>query len=150
MVYKKCCKTATFLEVRRSGMIKTEDCKDKERYKRVKVNETISRWTEKTMYGQFHRDVEENTDQEKRWLWLAKSDLKPETEALICAAQEQALRTNYIKHRIDHTAESDRCRICGDKRETIWHITSQCTPLAQREYKRRHDNMARILHWSLC
>ena len=92
------------LEVRRSGMIKTEDCKDKKHYKGVKVTETISTWTEKTMYVQFHRDVEERTDQEKRWLWLAKSDLKPETEALICATQDQALRTNYIKHRVDHTA----------------------------------------------
>ena len=138
------------LEVRRSGMIKTEDCKDKKHYKTVKMTETVSRWTEKPMHGQFHRDVEERTDQEKRWLWLAKSDLKPETEALICAAQEQALRTNYIKHRIDHTAESDRCRVCGDKGETVWHITSQCTPLAQREYKRRHDNVARIVHWAIC
>ena len=34
------------LEVRRSGMIKTEDCKDKKHYKTVKVTETVSRWTE--------------------------------------------------------------------------------------------------------
>ena len=138
------------LEVRRSGMIKTEDCKDKKHYKTVKVTETVSRWTEKPMHGQFHRDVEERTDQEKRWLWLAKSDLKPETEALICAAQGQALRTNYIKHRVNYIAESDRCRVCGDKGETAWHITSQCTPLAQRECKRRHDNVARIVHWAIC
>ena len=107
------------LEMRRSGMIKTEDCKDKKHYKTVKVTETVSRWTEKPMHGQFYRDVEERTDQEKRWLLLAKSDLKPETEALICAAQEQALRTNHIKHRVDHTAESDRCKVCGDKGETV-------------------------------
>ena len=81
---------------------------------------------------------------------MAKSDLKPEKEALVCAAQEQALRINYIQHRVDHTAESDRCKVCGDKGETVWHITSQCTPLAQREYKRRHDNVARIVHWELC
>ena len=69
-------------------MIKTEDCKDKKHYKRVKMTETKSRWTEKTMHGHFYRDVEERTDHEERWLWLAKSDLKPETEALICAAQQ--------------------------------------------------------------
>ena len=39
------------LEVRRSGMIKTEDCKDKKHYKIVKVTETVSRWTEKPMHG---------------------------------------------------------------------------------------------------
>ena len=81
---------------------------------------------------------------------VEKGDLKPETEALICAAQEQALRTNYIKHKIDHTREDDKCRMCGQKGETVWHITSECEKLAQREYKRRHDNVARIIHWELC
>ena len=138
------------LEVRGSGLVGIEDCKDKTQYKRLKATETENRWTEKRMYGQFYRDIEEKTDTEKRWLWMTKSDLKPETEALICAAQEQALRTNYIKHRIDHTAESDKCRICGEKGETVWHITSQCTPLAQKEYKRRHDNVGRLVHWELC
>ena len=33
-------------------------------------------------------------------------DLKAGTEALICAAQDQALRTNYVKHHIDKTLES--------------------------------------------
>ena len=81
---------------------------------------------------------------------MKKGDLKPETEALICAAQEQALRTNYIKHKIDHTHEEDKCRMCGQKGETVWHITSECEKLAQGEYKRRHDNVARIIHWELC
>ena len=83
-------------------------------------------------------------------LCTKKGDLQPETEALICAAQEQALRTNYIKHKIDHTWEDDKCRMCGQKGETVWHITSECEKLAQGEYKRRHDNVARIIHWELC
>ena len=65
MLYKNAVEPL-LLEVRRSGMVKTEDCMDKKHYKRVKVTETISRWTEKTMYGQFHRDVKARTDQEKR------------------------------------------------------------------------------------
>ena len=38
----------------------------------------------------------------------------------------------------------------GQKGETVWHITSECEKLAQGEYKRRHDNVARIIHWELC
>ena len=38
--------------------------------------------------------------------WIAKVDLKGSTEALICSAQEQALRTNYTRFHIDHTVES--------------------------------------------
>ena len=64
---------------------------------------------------------------------MKKGDFKPETEALICAAQEQAIRTNYIKHKIDHTREDDKCRMCGQKGETVWHITSECEKLAQGE-----------------
>ena len=36
------------------------------------------------------------------------------------------------------------------KGETVWHITSESEKLAQGGYKRRHDNVARIIHWELC
>ena len=79
-----------------------------------------------------------------------KADLKVETEAMLYAAQEQAIRTNYVKHKVDKTAQSPICRICDKKSESISHIVSECEKLAQKEYKRRHDNVARIVHWKLC
>ena len=82
------------------------------------------------------------------WEWIRKSDLKVETEALIFAAQEQALRTNYVKFNIDKSVDSPLCRLC--KGETINHILSECKMLVQKEYKRRHDNIARLVHWKLC
>ena len=66
------------------------------------------------------------------------------TEVLICAAQEQALRTNWVKHHIDKTAPSPLCRFCAN------YIVSGCEKLAQREYKRRHDIVAKMVHWRLC
>ena len=30
------------------------------------------------------------------------------------------------------------------------HITSGCEKLAQKEYKRRHDNVAKKVHWDIC
>ena len=73
-----------------------------------------------------------------------------ETEALIFAAQEQALRTNVVKCNIDKTGSSPLCRLCGEKNETVTHLVCGCKVLAQKEYKRRHDNIARIVHWKLC
>ena len=35
------------------------------------------------------------------------------------------------------------CRLCGDRDETINHIISECSKLAQKEYKARHDWVAR-------
>ena len=55
----------------------------------------------------------------KRNMELAeKADLKVETEAMLCAAQEQAIRTNYVKHKVDKTAQSPLCRICDKKSES--------------------------------
>ena len=76
--------------------------------------------------------------------------MKVETEAMLYAAQEQAVRTNYVQHKIDKTAQSPFCRMRDKKSETISHIVSGCKKLAQKEYKRRHDNVARIVHEKLC
>ena len=40
--------------------------------------------------------------------------------------------------------------MCDKKSETICHIVSECEKLAQKEYNRRHDNVARIVHWKFC
>ena len=106
-------------------------------------------WKQKVMHGQFVRD-KEGVKWDKSWQWLAKGDLKGCTEALTCSAQEQALRTNYTKFHIDKNADSPLCRMCGEKGETISHLVSECGKLAQREYKRRHDNVARYVQWQLC
>ena len=108
------------------------------------------RWIGKRMHGQFIRDLPEAVDKEKTWQWLSKCDLKVGTEALICAAQEQSIRTNYVKYHIDKTAENPLCRLCGQKGESVQHIVSACGKLAQKEYKRRHDNVARKIHWDIC
>ena len=50
-----------------------------------------------------------------------QSDLKVQTEATICTAQEQALRTNYTKNKIEKTLENPMCRMCGERGETVQH-----------------------------
>ena len=68
-------------------------------------------------------------------MWLKGTGIKRETESLILAAQEQAIRTNVIKAKIDNTWEESKCRMCGNVDETVNHIVSECNMLAQREYK---------------
>ena len=36
------------------------------------------------------------------------------------------------------------------KDKIINHITSECSMLAQNQYKKRHDSVARSVHWNLC
>ena len=40
--------------------------------------------------------------------------------------------------------------MCDKKSQTISPIVSQCEKLAEKEYKRRHNNVARIVQWKLC
>ena len=69
---------------------------------------------------------------------------------MVCAAQEQAIRMNHIKYNIDKTADSPTCRLYKERGETVSHIVSECKKLAQTDYKRRHDNVAKMIHWKLC
>ena len=55
------------------------------------------------------------------------------------AAQNSTIRNKHIKARIDKTLQNSKCRLCGDRDETINHIISECSKLAQKEYKARHD-----------
>ena len=45
--------------------------------------------------------------------------------------------------------ENSRCRLCGERDETINHIR-ECSKLAQREYKTRYDQVGKMIHWKLC
>ena len=127
-------------------IVEEENLQDYER--RIK-EEKVKSWKEKALHGEF---VQQTTDVagEESWRWLRNGFLKKETEGLILAAQEQALRTNSIKHSIDKTSETPLCRLCGESTETVWHIVSGCKKLAQNEYRKRHDKVALRVHWEVC
>ena len=84
---------------------------------------------------------------DKTWTLLRKGNFKRETEALLITAQNNALRTNHIKARIDKTQQNSKCRLCGDINETIIHIISECCKLAPKEYKTRRDWEGKVIHW---
>ena len=65
------------------------------------------------------------------------------------AAQNSAIRTNHIKARIDNTQQNSKCRLCGDRDETINHIISGCSKLARKEYKARHYWVGNVIHWEM-
>ena len=100
--------------------------------------------------GQFIRDTENVANKEATMQWLKRGILKKETEGFIIAAQDQALRTNAIKVNIDKQTGTSMCRLCGEKEETVDHLVSSCSKIAQTDYKGRHDKVAANLHWSLC
>ena len=102
------------------------------------------------MYGQFVREIPEEIDKDLSWKRLVQNDLEEQTEAMICAAQEQVLRTNHTRNKIDKTLANPLCRIYGERGETVQHIIRERKNLAQRECKRRPVTIAKLVHWKLC
>ena len=104
---------------------------------------------EKQLYGHFKRLIS-NLAHEKTWIWIRKGNRKREKESLILAAQNNAIRTNYNKTRKDKMQQNSKCRLCGDRDETINHIISECSKLAHKEYKTRHDWVGKVIHFEMC
>ena len=89
----------------------------------------------------------DNISYEKTRTWLRKGNLKRKTESLLIAAQNNAIRTNHIKAKIDKRQQNSKCRLCSDRDENIYHIISKCSKLATKEYKTRQDWVGTVIYW---
>ena len=83
--------------------------------------------------------TQENVDEAK------KENFKRETEFLLITAQNNAIRTNHFKARIEKTQQNNSCSLCGDSDESINHKISECSKLAQKEDKTIHDWVGKVI-----
>ena len=116
--------------------------------KRSKKEKRLEEWGEKVLHGQYLRQTKE-VRSDQCWAWIQNGDLKRETESLIVAAQNQSIRVNLVNAKIDKSQGDSLCRMCRKVDESIDHIVSGCSKLAQKECKRRHGNLGKIVHWKL-
>lgn len=126
-----------------------DEIEDVKEFKKRKTEERMQEYSNKELHGQFIREVKD-VSCDKSWVWLRDGNLKKETESLIISAQTQSIRTNLIKTKIDKSQDNPKCRLCHQKDESVNHILCECTALAQKEYRKRHDGVAKALHWDLC
>ena len=75
--------------------------------------------------------VQEKLLREKPGHNFRKEKLKRETESFLIGAQNNAIRTNYIEAKNDNPLQKSKCRLYGEKDETINHILSGYSKLAQ-------------------
>ena len=111
-------------------------------YKKRMADERKDRLLGKILHGRFFRDVKEVAS-DKSWQWLRGGYLYKGTEGYICAAQENVLNTRNYCVSVTHQGNDNMCRMCGEYAETVGHLVSACTKLAQTEYRRRHDTMGK-------
>ena len=55
-----------------------------------------------------------------------------------------------MKVRIDKIQQNIKCRLCGGRDETINHLKSECRKLVQKEYKTKHDWVAKVISREMC
>ena len=107
------------------------------------------KWEEKQLYGRLKWLIN-NISHHKTRTWLRKGNFKRETESLLIVAQNNTAITNHIKARINKMQQNSKCRLCGDRDETINHIINESSKLALKEYKTRYDCVAKVIHSEMC
>ena len=75
------------------------------------------------------RDKQEKISRKKTRTRLRKRSHERETESLLRAPQKNGIRTYYFEAKIDKMPRNSRGMLCGDKKETINHIISECSKL---------------------
>ena len=82
-----------------SGGKRLSEVEHPDAFKKWLKEKKRSQWMGKRLHGRFLKDIEK-VNTERTWKWLKREHLKKKTDAMMCAAQEQALWGNSIKHHI--------------------------------------------------
>ena len=117
--------------------------------KRRLADERIRRIIGMKTHGRYFRENNGIAD-DRSWYWVSHSYVTKNTEGFVFAAQENAIKTKYMRAKILGEGTDASCRVCQKDLETVGHLVSGCGVLAQREYKRRHDRMGLKIYWELC
>ena len=95
------------------------------------------KWEEKQLYGRFKRLINNTSHEKSRTL----------KESLLIEVQSNTVRTIHIKARIDNKIANVGYVVIETKRSII---ISECSKLAQKDYKTRHDWVGKVIHREMC
>ena len=104
--------------------------------KRAIIENRKERFGEKPLHSAYFKETKDYKDERESWKLLTNGYLKKETQGMLMAVHYQAIRTNWVSVVIYKRQGSAKCKMCGEKVETISHIVSECKNLAQNEYKK--------------
>ena len=116
----------------------------------LSTNDRRDVWQSKELHGRFCRALHgPDVDFKASVSWVRCGDLFGETEGFVCAINDEVIMTNNYRKYIVKDGTVDICRACHRPGETIRHIISGCSRLANGEYLHRHNLVAKIIHQQL-
>ena len=114
------------------------------------TNDRREVWQSKELHGRFYRVLHgPDVDLLASVAWLRFGDLFGETEGFVFAIMDEVMMTNNYRKYIVKDGTVDICRACHRPGESIRHIISGCSSLANGDYLHRHNLVARIIHQQL-
>ena len=73
-------------------------------------------------------------------IWLAKGNIKPRDEGAYCFLQDRNI----------FFCEKVQCPHCRAATKTVDHLATKCDRMLDHDYMRRHNEVLRCIHLSLC
>ncbi|KAG6455661.1 hypothetical protein O3G_MSEX009336 [Manduca sexta] len=111
------------------------------------VRERREIWKSKELHSRFYRALHgPDVDQLASVSWLRFGNLFGETEGFVFAIMDEVIKTNNYRKYILKDGTVDICRACHRPGESIRHVISGCSYLANGEYLHRHNLVAKIIH----
>jgi hypothetical protein len=99
------------------------------------------------MHGHLPSNLDENlVHNEQSYRWLKFGDIMGKTEIIIVAAQNQAIRKNYLKITILKEEIDSKFQLCKQKEEIIDHLNTACPILVKNGFLMRNDKVCAHLH----
>ncbi|XP_045541510.1 uncharacterized protein LOC123723010 [Papilio machaon] len=107
----------------------------------LSTSERLDIWKSKELHGRFYRALHgPDVDLPASVNWQRFGDLFGETEGFVCAIMDEVIKTNNYRKYIMRDGTLDVCRLCHCPGESLRHVTSGCSRLANSEYLHRHNS----------
>lgn len=97
-----------------------------------------NRIQEKKMHGVLYKDDDNTYDQKISSMWLKKGNITPQQEGMLTKLQDRNL---YFG------GTSVKCPHCKQGRKCVEHLATHCGRMLNFDYKKRHDEVVRCLHF---
>ena len=98
----------------------------------------MARIKEKRMHSILFKDDDNIYDKKFSSLWLSKGNISPQQEGMLSKLQDRNLFFG---------GQSTKCPHCSTGKRSVEHLSTRCGGMLSFDYKKRHDEVVRCLHF---